>query len=535
MNPKYSNDKKGEEVPGGFLARLFGIGRGGAKKRNFRQLKKELASCKLDVYKLKQDTISVPFARSLYEIYRLTGPLRQLVHLDKGENQLPYAYMEGFIYYYQSENAREIGEKLGEEYIAKYAASHGVKNTVTYIENLLNEYFNLFDQSLISKINVLYTNFLFFVRFAHFDFFPILREFDESLEEENFLSKPSFQSVDGALLREELLKLHYALFRFNVNESIDQSIEIIAQLKNVEPMSRNSVHRLKRLIKEFQDNQYVSLIVRAIDLNPSAIPIRKPTNAEIFNSYAAKKKRDVRGTLHTVKERYRNQAVSSIVTQLFGDGAASRLKNYNEMKNDQFADLDLPIYEYATPLNYTKAFTMDRYNGFIRNVINEIIIAGSFNNKTILNNLSNNYYALNNLIKKIDEFDDDLDIDGSNGTVLQRFMRSVKKDKSARAVLEKTINKLNRAAKLLITEEIVNVKEMAFIIKKILDEYQSNTPTIVYNIKKIRSNKNKEFIQDLVDSYKYIYLFLKLMGSYISLKVTKDEVLKQQSELADRL
>ena len=533
MSAKYAKQTKDAEAGSGFFARLFGLGKEGTKKRTYRQLKKELASSKLDVYKLKQDTISVPFARSLYEIYRLTGPLRQLIQLDKKDNKLPYAYMEAFVHYYQSGTAGEISEKLNDEYINKYAVNHGMKNTLTYIDNLLNEYFNLFDHSIINKINVYYTNFLYFIRFTHFDFFPILRELDESLEEENFLVKPNFQPVDGALLREELLKLHHALFRFTVGEGLDQGIEIVAQLKNVEPISRNAVHRLKRLIKEFQDNQYVSLIVRAIDMNPAAIPIRKPTIVEFYNSYAARKKRDVQNILHTVKESHRDQAASSIINQLFGDGSASRLKNFNETKNDQLDDLGLPLFEYVKPLNYTKAFTTDRYNGFIRNIVNELIIAGAFNNKTILNNLSNNYYALNNLIKKIDEFDDDLDVDGSSGSTFHRFMQSVTKDKSARSILVKTIDKLNRKARLLITEEIVNIKEMAFIIKKILDEYKSQSPTIIYNIKKIRSNKNKEFIQDLVNSYKYIYLFLRLMGSYISLSVTRDEVFKQQSDISN--
>jgi hypothetical protein len=535
MTPKYDKEKSREEGGGGFLARLFGIGKEGTKRRTYRQLKKELASCRMDVYRLKQDTISTTFAKSLYEMYRLTGPLRQLVNLDRAENKLPFAYVESFVHYYQSENAREIAQKLTEEYIHKYASSNGAKNTVTYIDNLLNEYFNLFDQVNVNRINSSYTNFLFFIRLAHFDYFPILREFDENLEEENFLEKPNFQPVDGSLLREELLKLHYALFRLNVGESVDQGIEIVSQLKNVEPMSRNAVHRLKRLIKEFQDNQYVSLIVRAIDLNPSAIPIRKPTTIDIFNSFISSKKRDVRNVLHTVQKQYREKAVSSLVAQIFGDGATSRLKNYNDSKNDQLVEQGLPVFEYATPINYTKAFAMDQYNPFIRNIVNELIIAGAFNNKTILNNLSNNYYALNNLIKRLDEFDDDLDIDGSSGAVLDRFIRSLNKDKSARKILEKTINKVNRKARLLITEEVVNIKEMAFTIKKILDEYKSNAPTIVYNIKKIRSNKNKEFIEDLVNVYRSIYLYLKLMGSFISLKVTKEEILKQQAESSGKL
>jgi hypothetical protein len=534
MSAHYAKENKPPASTGGFFARLFGFSKEGTSKRTYRQLKKELAASRLDLYRLKQDTISVSFARSLYEIYKLTGPLRQLIHLERKDNKLPYAYIEAFVHYYQSKSAEEISDKLNDEFISKYAVHNGAKNTVTYIDNLLNEYFNMFDQSVVNKINVYYTNFLYFIRFANFDFFPILREFDESLEEENFLDKPDFQPVDGSLLKDELFKLHYAMHRFTVGEGIDQGIEIISLLKNVEPMSRNSVHRLKRLIKEFQEFQYVSLLIRAIDRNPTAIPIKKPATAEVYNTFAAKKKQEVRNILHSIKERYRNEAASSIVTQLFGDGASARLKNYNESKNDQLADLGLPVFEFATPLNYTKAFATDRYNAFIRNIVNEIIIAGSFINKTILNNLSNNYYALNNLIKKVDEFDDDLDIDGSSGSTLNRFLKSASKDKGSRGILEKTISKVNKKARLLVTEEVVHVKEMAFIIKKILDEYKSNTPTIVFNIKKIRNNKNREFIQDMVDCYKSIYLFLKLMGNYVSLKVTKDEVLKQQAEISDR-
>ena len=114
MTPRYETEKRGENIEGGFFSRLFSFGKEGSKKRTFRQLKKQLASCKMDIYRLKQDSISVSFARALFEIYRLTGPLRQLVPLEKGDNKLPYAYVEAFIHYYQSETGREIAEKLNE-------------------------------------------------------------------------------------------------------------------------------------------------------------------------------------------------------------------------------------------------------------------------------------------------------------------------------------------------------------------------------------------------------------------------------------
>ncbi len=180
------------------------------------------------------------------------------------------------------------------------------------------------------------------------------------------------------------------------------------------------------------------------------------------------------------------------------------------------------------------AFALERYNTFIKEVINELIISGSFNNKTVLNNLSNNYYALNNLIGRIEDFDDDLDVDGESGTKIHRFIKTVKKDKSSRNLLDKTIRNLNKRAKVLVYEEIVNAKEMAYILKKILEEYKANTQNIVYNIKKIRTHKNKEFIQDLVSSYKYIYLYLKLISSYVSLQISKEEIEREKAGLTER-
>ncbi len=180
------------------------------------------------------------------------------------------------------------------------------------------------------------------------------------------------------------------------------------------------------------------------------------------------------------------------------------------------------------------AFALERYNTFIKEVINELIISGSFNNKTVLNNLSNNYYALNNLIGRIEDFDDDLDVDGESGNKIHRFIKTVKKDKSSRNLLDKTIRNLNKRAKVLVYEEIVNAKEMAYILKKILEEYKANTQNIVYNIKKIRTHKNKEFIQDLVSSYKYIYLYLKLISSYVSLQISKEEIEREKAGLTER-
>jgi Family of unknown function (DUF5312) len=191
------------------------------------------------------------------------------------------------------------------------------------------------------------------------------------------------------------------------------------------------------------------------------------------------------------------------------------------------------LFAYAKPLEYVKAFITEKYKGNINRVVNELIIGGIFINKSVLTELSNSYYALNGHLGNIAEFDSDLDQDGNSGRSVKRLLYTIKKDKNAKPSLEKLINDVNRRAKRIIDEKVVNVREMAYCIKAVLEDYKQKNPAVVANIKKIRMNYNKQFIQELVSAYKDIYLFLKLLSNYVSIKVTRAESGKEESPVAE--
>jgi hypothetical protein len=74
-----SSAKKKEE--GSFFSRLFG-GRTTRQKRVIRSLRRELGAAKIDLYRIKTDTISPPIAKLIHEVYRLSYPLRTYLPLD---------------------------------------------------------------------------------------------------------------------------------------------------------------------------------------------------------------------------------------------------------------------------------------------------------------------------------------------------------------------------------------------------------------------------------------------------------------------
>lgn len=509
----------------GFLKRLFGAERG--KRRTYRMLRRELASVRIDLYRLRQDTISVPFAKLIYEIYKLTFPIKQFLLLDKTGNRLSPSFVEHFILHYHPPEAIETYKCFSEEFIARLAEKNGLSQAALQIKQLFNKYLQSFDQPTIEKINRAYSNFLYFAKFTNYDFFIIVREFDETLEKDNFLKKPSFSPAIGPLLREELYRLHQSLYMFTIDESIDNGIEVLRELKGTTPLSHHSLSKLKHLIEEMQTNQYLSLIIRAIDKRITPLPIRKPNIVDIFHSFTVRKEKEIMMLFNSIKTKYREETISKIISQLFVENASGRIKNYTELKNDQLQALNLPIFKYPIPLNYCKAFLTDRYKSFIARVINELIVGGMFSDKNLLTSLSNNYYALNDSIPMIDELDDDLDIDGRIGRSLEKLIQKAPKDSGMTKLLEKMIIEQNIRAGRIITDIITNSRDMAFALKRILDDYKQKSQNVVVNLKKIRAQKNQQFIEDLVTCYRYLYLFLRLLAYYVPIRAP--EISKRES------
>ena len=518
------SDVKQEKV--GFFKRLFGAS-GAERRRAVRKLKKELAAVKVDLYKINHDTISIGIAKLLFELYKLTYPIKQFMPYDKPTNRFQPSFEESFVLSFHAEETKTLSEKFNEEYINQLVRKYGVKRTTAHVEKLLNDYFDKFPSETVKAINETFTNLLHFTRFTNFDFYPLLREFDSKLEEVNFIKKPSFQPTEGSFLRKDLLKLHRAINGFYTDDRLDRGMEVFSKIKGMDPISRSNFARLKNLILSFQRNNYLSLIIRAIDKNLQPIPVETPPLISIFDTYAYKKKGTVQAILSSIKSRMKEDSISSIVSQLFGGEIKDPVKNYNESRNEQFKSAGVPPFAYVKPLNYMTAFIAEKYKGSINRVVNELIIGGIFVTKAVLNDLSNSYYALNGHLSSVNAFDGDLDQDGNSGRTIKRLLYTIKKDKNAKSLLEKSINDVNRKAKKIIEEKVVNIREMAYCIKGVLEDYRQRNPSVVTNIKKIRMNYNKQFIQELVSAYKDIYLLLKLLGNYVSIRVTKVEVERQ--------
>jgi hypothetical protein len=522
------HDRKAEEREG-FFARIFGFGADAEHRRGMRVLKRELSSAKVDLYKMKQDLIQVPVARIIHDLYKYTYPLKQLLPLDKKSMKLAPSFIDLFLRQIHGEfTAKDL--ELSEAKIEQMVTQHGMQKTRAHLDHLLEENFDRFDQAHVDEINNVYSSFLAFVRFAHFDFFPILREFDLKLEEGSFARKPSFSPAEGSLLREDLFQLRRAIFSLRADEDIDRGMKAFKEIKTVEAISPANLDRLKKLLRNMQDHDYLGLIVRGIDRNAEPLPFPKPLYVDIFSKYSIKRKGDAHGILNSIESRMRNEAVEELESGIFSGDKSGVLKNYTEPKSSQLKGFGVSGYRHVRPLSYVYSFVTEVYQGKISEAVNELIVGGIFINKGFLTALSNSYYALNKLPPKVTRLEQDLDVDGASAEKINRHLARMQKDKNSRIIVERTIQAIDTQAELIIAEAIVNLKDMARCLKNIIEDYKRDKPSYVANIKKIRPSANRDLMQNLVDCYKNIFQFMRLLGKFVSIKVTREEFEKKRRQ-----
>jgi hypothetical protein len=512
----------------GFLRKLFGFGMAPERRRALRLLKRELNSARIDLYKLKQDLVQAPVARIIYDLYRYTHPLKQLLPLDgKKKQNLAPSFIDSFVRAFHNERAGELYDQLSEDKIGEAIRTHGLKRASLQVEKQLEEYLDCFDQKTIQEINQAYSSFLGFARMAWFDFYPVLREFDPHLEESEFTRKPQFAPAEGTLLRDDLYNLNRALHGFTT-EWLDKGLEVFVKMRGLESLNTNILSKLKKLIADVQKNDYFSLLVRAIDKSANPLVVPRPLHVDVFNTFSIKMKGQVHAQVNAIRSRMRNNAVEALASKIFGQTIEKRVRNYSQSRSEQLKNFGLSGFACVEPLNYVQAFCADKYKHSIAETVNELIIGGVFVHKGMLNTLSNSYYELNKTAHRIGELEAELDAEGESGEIIARHLSILSKNPNSRSILEKTIRAVNQRAELIVTQCVVDLKDMALCIKSILEDTKNPRPSYVSNLKKIRSGGNREFISELVSSYQLMYSFLRLLSKYVSIKTTRDELEKKK-------
>ncbi len=352
-----------------------------------------------------------------------------------------------------------------------------------------------------------------------FDYYPLLKKFNKNLQEDYLVDNPSFSSVYGKYVIEELKGLSATIDTIDLDAPFSKSVEDFNRFRNRTLLIPSEVDRLIGIIKRLVSNEYLPLIIKLVDKNPFyRPPDPKAINVNIFQNYTKIISSRITESINAGKQDKIKGEVGIILNSLFGKTDFQTLKNYISEKDVILNRLGVGSFVYADALNYLRYFLMERYNRYIRECINSLIVGAKFYQSDNLQNLSNNFYSANELIKAIMSLDESLNENEPRGGRFKTLLRRAASEQQAKKLSSEYIEQINEEASKIIMSAIRSINFIINIISKILEETKTKNYTIVANIREVQGVRNKEFLEDLEKSLGELKGITKLMEIYLNIK-----------------
>jgi hypothetical protein len=206
---------------------------------------------------------------------------------------------------------------------------------------------------------------------------------------------------------------------------------------------------------------------------------------------------------------------------------------YTPDNKSYFEKMDIKGFTQVKPLGILLTFLDKHYEGYLREVINTIVVKGNFIKKAESESFSTLYYNLDDVIDKLHTFVRTELAPPEEGKNLIVELLHVSKELTP--VEKKTVRqKINTYDTFLesLIEQIVEIYFNIFVfLTKISKDYKKRHPEIVGNIRNLPPVKNHSFQTGLEHGMDIMDRFFQIMRNYVVIKAEINEVFQKLDAL----
>ncbi len=505
------------EVKAGFLTRILSILSRASdpereKKRQLKDVYKQLKNHKYKFYKPKTDEALAALAKLFYDIYIIAGPAKILLDHAEASVVLKTIIIENSF----SENQKNIRASFDDTEIREAVKASGgnVKNVTEELKSNLVNFFSIFDTEKVREINATYNLMTIFLEFISFDYYFFLRKFDSRFPENDFTYNSKFEDINGEYIVEDLKDFLVLIPFLELDASWDSLFDVLSSYKGAELMNRKDWQKILRRIRDVRQSKILELMIKAIDQDPAyAYRVQRP-NKHIVEDYLNKLKSQVELSIQKILKEQRTNKIDSLADRIFGTHAISRMKYYTEKANLAFAKKMLGGYIYIAPMNYLKAFLVDFCKKDIREISDVLLIRGKWTTNISSQQLSEAFYGLMSTAEELITFDEKLSEEGVRGSEITKLLKRRDSDKANITLLRKQLKEINDDALRLINTTGVHLVSIAKSFKLVIEDYQKKPHELLTNWKEIESIIEGGVVPRMSDIYRKCYYFIQLLQFY---------------------
>lgn len=494
------------------ISSIFGGGDPEAvKKRMLKNIAKNLQKSKFHFYKPSSHEVDATLAKFFYDIYKAISPAQLMF-----QNTTPNAMKSMVINSTLGEKQLEAVETLSENSINELAKKMKIKD----LTEKVNESYELlsaeFSSEKIARIDLLYTKLVQFSNFCQYDFYFLLKKFDNSIKEHSFNAPPRFQNINGTYIAEDLKNFMAVAWGMPFEADWEDVFKLMRAVKGVEPVTLTVWKKILVRLRGLRDRHVLEMMVQLITEDPAWREVPRVEDLHIADDYLSETKKNMETALAQLKAKQTAGKVDSLLTQVFGTTEIPGLKNYNDTNSSVFTRKDFDGYLYAEPLSYLKQFLLEYTKKDIRELSDILLVRGDWANQQLATPMSECFHQLMDIAERIITLDNRMNEEGGEiGIKLKTLLPRSERDKEARNIIKTLLNDANEAAGSMILLSVQQFVAFDRNLKMCLEDFVKQPRSeLIMNWKDLDHFAEGKLKDMCVDVYKKIYMFVQLMQTF---------------------
>ena len=217
-----------------------------------------------------------------------------------------------------------------------------------------------------------------------------------------------------------------------------------------------------------------------------------------------------------IKSEIKDYTVSFEIKELFGDKELEDIQVYNAVTNE-FLRSETPYsFVWITPIQVIKTFMTNFLTSSVKQVLNNIVIEGFFNNSNYKAEFSSTIYAVNEIDNTIADFEKSFDRGGRNDEAeLRGLIRDSRTNAEFLKKVGSMVDNINNQAHKLIQDTSKLLYDLYVQIGELILDAKKSKSDMISNIKVLlTSARNHDGAGMMEQQYENWKLFLKVMKNY---------------------
>lgn len=359
---------------------------------------------------------------------------------------------------------------------------------------------------------------------CRFNYMDVIHAFDPNYSGISSSEFSPVKPVPPEAIVSQLQDFYYLVGNLSIDQSCLRAILALCQLKTGRELSaeeKESIAGNLQKISTVFTKMLTPEIIKKILIFGKKEPAFNPQMAS-YGVNSLKKFLDyVMGRFNSDEEKIKSEIKDSTISlelqKLFPEQEMFELNGYNNKTNEVLRENTPYSLLWITPLQTLKTFLSVFYSEGIRNLLNNIVIEGFFNNATYKSEFSASVYACNETANAVAEFEKSFEHGEKNDrSLIEGYISDSRRDAAFLKKLASFVDNINEEAHKLLQTEVTHLFSLFKGINDLLIDSRKTKSVFVSNIKVLfSSTRNRDASGLLEQQHDSWRLFLEIMKNYV--------------------